>query len=106
MEVKLMLAYNIKPNREDEYYRYVLGEFLPTVQTVGLHMVEGWHTAYGNYPIRLIVFRTEDEATMREAIKSKEWKTAKEKLLKMVRDYEERIVPAKNMFQFFLPSDR
>lgn len=106
MEVKLLLAYNIKPNREDEYYRYVLGEFLPSLQNVGLHMVEGWHTAYGDYPLRLIALRTEDEKTMQEVIKSKEWKEAREKLLKLVRDYEERIVPAKNVFQFFIPANR
>jgi hypothetical protein len=106
MEVKLLLAYNIKPNREDEYYRYVMGEFLPSLQNAGLHMVEGWHTAYGNYPLRLIAFRTEDEKTMQQVLKSTEWKEAKEKLLKLVRDYEERIVPAKNIFQFFIPSDR
>ncbi len=106
MEVKLLLAYNIKPNREDEYYRYVLGEFLPALQNVGLHMIEGWHTAYGDYPVRLMAFRTEDEVVMRQALQSEEWKTAKEKLLKLIRDYEQRIVPAKSVFQFFIPSYR
>ncbi len=104
MEVKLLIAYNIKPNREAEYYRYVLSEFLPTLQNMGLIMVEGWHTAYGDYPMRMIVFRTEDEAEMLSVLKSSEWQAAKEKLLKFVRDYEERTVPAKNTFQFFKSS--
>ena len=106
MELKLLLAYNIRPNREAEYYRYVLGEFLPSLQDIGLMMVEGWHTAYGDYPVRLIVFRAHDGVDMYEVLKSSEWDRGKEKLLKLVGDYEERLVPAKNVFQFFIPSGR
>jgi len=106
MELKLLLVYNIKPNREAEYYRYVLGEYLPSLQNVGLYMVEGWHTAYGDYPIRLIAFRTDDETNMYEVLQSPTWKETKEKLLKLVRDYEERLVEAKDMFQFFIPDSR
>jgi len=104
MELKLLLTYNIRPNRETEYYRFVLGEFLPALQNIGLIMVDGWHTAYGDYPIRLIVFQTQDEMEMRAALKSKEWEEGKETLLKMVTDYEERLVPARNVFQFFIPN--
>jgi len=104
MEIKLLLAYNIKPNREAEYYRYVLGEFLPALQNMDLMMVEGWHTAYGDYPMRLIVFRAESEDQLRHIMQSEEWQTGKERLLKLVRDYEERVVLAKKMFQFFTPS--
>ena len=106
MEIKLLLAYNIKPNREAEYYRYVLGEFLPSLQDIGLMMVEGWHTAYGDYPIRLIAFRAQDNTDIYNILNSTEWKQGKEKLLKLVLDYEERLVPARNIFQFFIPSDR
>ena len=106
MEVKLLVTYNIKPNREAEYYRYVLGEFLPALQNVGLAMIEGWHTAYGDYPLRLIVFRADSEDKLRDIMKTDEWNAGKERLLKMVRDYEECIVPAKKVFQFFLPSKK
>ncbi|MCK6628077.1 MAG: hypothetical protein L6R45_23225 [Anaerolineae bacterium] len=106
MEVKLLLVYDIKPHREAEYYRYVLGEFLPTLQNMGLIMVEGWHTAYGDYPMRLIAFRAEDETTMQKVLNSDEWRAAKERLLKLVRDYEQRIVVARNPFQFFIPASR
>lgn len=106
MDLKLLLAYNIKPNREADYYRYVLGEFLPELQSVGLMMDEGWHTAYGEYPIRLIVFRTQEGVDMEDVLNSKEWQRGKEQLLKLVRDYEERVVPARNVFQFFIPSGK
>jgi len=106
MDLKLLVAFNIKPNREAEYYRFVLGEFLPTLQNIGLLMVEGWHTAYGDYPIRLLEFRTQEGVDMQKLLDSSEWKTGKETLLKLVRDYEEYLVPAKNTFQFFIPTSR
>ncbi len=106
MTVKLLMVYDIKPEREAEYYRYMLGEFLPALQNMGLMMVEGWHTAYGTYPMRLFAFRAEDEAHLQEIIHMDEWFEAKEKLLKLVRNYEERIVRAKNTFQFFMPANK
>jgi hypothetical protein len=106
MEVKLLLAYDIKPHREAEYYRYVLGEFLPVLQNMGLIMIEGWHTAYGDYPMRLIAFRAQEETVMHQALSSPDWQSAKEKLLKLVRDYEERVVVSRNPFQFFIPRSR
>lgn len=102
MEVKLLLVYNIKPNREAEYFRYVLGEMLPNLQSMGLYMVGGWHTAYGDYPMRLLEFRADSEPELKQILTSPEWEEAKDKLLKLIRDYEERIVPARNSFQFFI----
>ncbi len=106
MEVKLLLIYNIRPNREAEYFRYVLGELLPGLQSMGLYMVEGWHTTYGDYPMRLLVFQADSKTEMQNILKSSEWKEAKEKLLNLILDYEECITPAKNSFQFFIPSSK
>ena len=106
MDLKLLLIYNIKSSRDAEYYRYVLGEFLPSLQDVGLMMVEGWHTAYGKYPTRLLAFRAQDDVDLQDILSGPQWKDGKEKLLKLVTDYEERLVPAKNSFQFFIPSNR
>ena len=106
MEVKLLVTYNIKPNREAEYYRYVLGEFLPQLQNMGLLMTEGWHTAYGDYPVRLLVFKAGEGTEIKQVLKSSEWITGKETLLKLVTNYEEQLVPAKNSFQFFRPATK
>ncbi len=106
MEVKLLIVYDIKTHREAEYYRYVMGEFLPTLQNMGLYMTEGWHTAYGDYPVRLIVFQADNRIEMEKILTSSDWTSSKEKLLKFVKNYEERLVPAKNVFQFFVPTNK
>jgi hypothetical protein len=83
----------------------VLSEYLPALQNLGLYMVEGWHTAFGQYPVRLIGFQANTDAELREIIKGAGWQESKEKLLNYVRDYEERLVEAKNVFQFFVPGE-
>jgi hypothetical protein len=104
-ELKLLVTYNIRPTREAEYYRFVLGEFLPKLQNLGMIMSEGWHTSYGNYPARLLVFRTQEDTNMQGILKSAAWRDGKDTLLRLVTDYEERLVVAKNSFQFFLPTE-
>lgn len=51
-EYKLLITYDILPGKQDSYYRYVLGEFVPTLRNMGVHMTSAWHTAYGKYPAR------------------------------------------------------
>src|SRR3972149_3668319 len=50
--VKLLLSYDPLPERGEEYFRYVLGEFVPALEHLGLTMSEAWHTAYGSRPPR------------------------------------------------------
>lgn len=103
MQVKLLITYNIRPHREDEYYRFMMGEFIPTVQSVGLMMTDGWQTAYGRYPDRLFAFVVEDEEKVFEILRSERWRKIETKLLKLVTDYEARVVPKRAGFQFFQP---
>ena len=48
MPIKLLLVYNVKSTREEAYYRFMMGEFLPTAQNIGLQIVEAWRTLWGD----------------------------------------------------------
>ncbi len=97
---KLLLSYNIQGHRQEGYMRFVMNDLIPTLQTLGLTNVGVWHTAYGNYPVRLLVFVTEDRATMERAMKSDTWNEIEEKLKTFVTDYTRRVVPNEDYFQF------
>ena len=56
--------------------------------------------------MRLLALRAESEGKLRTILQSEEWKAGKERLLKLVRDYEECTVPAKKVFQFFIPASK
>ena len=61
--LKLLISYDIDPEEGREYYEFALGKYVPTMQSMGLELSEAWHTAYGNYPNRLIGFIAKDEET-------------------------------------------
>ena len=61
-QVKLLIAYNIRAGQENTYRRFVLEDLLPQAQELGLVPTDAWHTAYGNYPLRLLGFVADDLA--------------------------------------------
>jgi hypothetical protein len=98
--VKLLLSFDPVPELQEAYFHYVLGEFVPTLEHLGLRMCEVWHTAYGAYPLRLTGFSAPDQATMDSILSSEDFKQLEEKLLEFVENYERRVVPMRANFQF------
>ena len=52
------------PRAREAYLEYVLGEFVPGLASEGLAMSDAWHTAYGQYPLRLTGFVAPDLASL------------------------------------------
>ncbi|MGB8646798.1 MAG: hypothetical protein WCF84_16275 [Anaerolineae bacterium] len=98
--VKLLLAYDIRPEVAESYYSFVTGEFVPQVNAMGLELAEVWDTVYGPYPRRLIVFLAADKETANEAMGSDRFKRMERKLQRYVQNYTCRIVKYKPHFQF------
>lgn len=98
-QYKIMISYDINAPHQDEYYRYVMGEFVPKVQEMGIYMIQAWHTAYGPYPLRLIEFVSEDYDTLLDAVDSEEFHRLEEDLMEYVTNYSRRIVSFKHGFQ-------
>ena len=99
-QYKLLMMYDIKGQDLDGYYKYVLGEFVPSVQELGIYMTEAWHTAYGPYPIRLLEFVAENYETIEEALESEEFLTLESKLMEFVTNYSRRVTEFRKGFQF------
>jgi hypothetical protein len=104
MPVKLLIAYSLKPGREETYYRFMMAEFLPALQDMGLTMAEAWQTAWGSYPQRLIGLLAEEQTTVEETLASQRWREIEDKLLRYVTGYQRKLVPARSGFQFFEPT--
>ncbi len=99
-QVKLLLAYDIRGNKENSYRRFMVEEFLPKVQELGLAPTDAWHTAYGSYPNRLVGLVADDLATMRRARASDEWKTLMKQLAGYADEIKQRVVPFRGGFQW------
>jgi hypothetical protein len=99
-QVKLLLSYDIKVGQENNYRRFILEEFLPQAQALGLVPTDAWHTTYGNYPTRLIGFVADDLATMRSARASDKWQALIKRLERYAGNLTQRVVPFRGGFQW------
>ncbi|MDX1663481.1 MAG: hypothetical protein R3272_06785 [Candidatus Promineifilaceae bacterium] len=97
---KLLLSYDVSPEHMQEYYRFMLGRYVPVMQAMGLEMSDAWHTAYGSFPDRLIGFVTRDEETLQEVLSSDTWLSLNEELRQFVTDFQYKIIPYQEGFQF------
>lgn len=100
MGTKLLLTYNILLHQQEGYLRFIVDEFIPTLETLGLENKGVWHTAYGDYPIRLLVFVSKTPEDMTRALESETWNDLEKKLQTFVADYSRRVVPEQPYFQF------
>jgi hypothetical protein len=98
--VKLLLSFDPLPGKREAYFQYVLGEFIPTLEHLGLQMCEAWHTAYGAYPLRLTGFMAPDRATLGDILASQDFLEMELKLQEFVSNYQRRVVPLRKRFQF------
>lgn len=98
--VKLLLSFDPVPELQEDYFQYVLGEFVPTLEHLGLRMCEAWHTAYGAYPLRLTGFSAPNRRAMEDILSSEDFQQLEERLQDYVENYERRVVPMRGNFQF------
>ncbi len=98
---KLILTYDIHSNAQDTYFEFMLGELVPAVQSMGLQMGGAWHTAYGEYPMRLVEFIAEDCDALNAVLETKMWADLEQRLRKYVVNYSKKIVRMReDQFQF------
>ena len=100
MSGKLIMTWDILPEREQEYFEFVVREFLPAVQKLGFKLSDAWVTVYGEYPQILVGAVLPTISRVAEMIRSKKWQSLENKLFDFVSDYEVKIVEAKSSFQF------
>jgi len=98
---KLILTYDIQPEVQDTYFQFMLGEMVPAAQSLGLQMSGAWHTAFGQYPIRLVEFIAPDQDRLTAALESKQWRDLENRLMEYVFNYKRKSVRMReDQFQF------
>lgn len=97
--LKLLLSYDVRQEALQEYYQFVMGRYVPALQSMGFQMSEAWHTAYGSAPNRLIGFVCSDAETMRDLLASDLWQTLNSELEEYVTDFAYKFVPFRGGFQ-------
>jgi len=94
------MTWDISPEHEQEYFEFVIGEWIPGIQRLGLEPVEAWATIYGNYPQIQVAMLAPDLPDAQRVMASTDWTMLRSKLFNYVRNYNFKVVDAKTGFQF------
>jgi len=98
--IKVLMTWDISPDRDQDYFEFVIGEFIPGVQRLGFQTVEAWATIFGEYPQIQVGLLAENIPDVEKILASSEWSLLQEKLFGYVNNFSYKVVPAKGGFQF------
>ncbi len=99
VEVKVLMTWNIRIDKDREYFEFLIKQFLPGMQRLGLQPTDAWFTAYGEGPQVLAAALVPSYEAARYILASQAWQHLEEKLRDYVTDYRYKIVPAREGFQ-------
>ena len=94
------MTWDIDVGRDQEYFEFVIGEFVPGVQRLGLQPAEAWATVYGSYPQIQVGLLASDEEQARRVLDSDDWNVLQDRLFDYVKNFSYKVVPARGGFQF------
>ena len=100
MPAKLILTWDIVPEKERDYFEFVIREFLPGVQKLGLELTDAWATVYGNQPQIQVGAVSDTPEDAMKVLETAEWSELQEKLMAYVINYHQKIVNQRKGFQF------
>jgi hypothetical protein len=100
MSLKVIMTWDIAPEKEREYFEFVVREFIPGLQRQGLELNDAWATVYGKHPQILIGATLPDMPKVKKVLTSDEWKKLHDKLLGYVQNFTLKVIEGKEGFQF------
>jgi hypothetical protein len=102
MSVKLLMNWDIRSGRDQEYFEFVVREWVPTIQRLGLRPTGAWYTVYSRdkeAPQIMTESVASDLPAMRAILNTEDWKALSEKLQEYVENYSQKIVHVTGGFQ-------
>lgn len=102
MSITLIMTWDLKQGMEQEYFEFVVQQWVPATSQLGLHTVAAWYTQYrANASVPLIRAEAvaEDVAAIKTILESHEWKAIHTQLLGFVENYQQKIVETTGEFK-------
>ena len=99
MPTKLLMRWNVRPETESEYFEFLVHEFIPGMNRLGITDFQVWYTAFGECEQKLASGVAPSSEHMQFALKSDDWAGLLDKLKGYVQDFSQKVVPATRGFQ-------
>ncbi len=100
MQVKLLMTWDIKSGYDQEYFEFMVREWVPGITRLDMQPTEAWLAVYGDCPQIMNGCIAKDLDTLKRILVSDEWRTLHEHLIEYVDNYQHKIVHATGGFQF------
>lgn len=94
------MTWDIASERDQEYFEFIIGEFVPGVQKLGLEPAEAWATLYGSHPQIQVSLFADSAPKARQILASADWALLQDRLFGYVKNYSHKVVAVRGGFQF------
>ncbi len=99
MTVKILMTWDILPGREQEYFEFVVRDWIPGLQRMGMEPSDAWFTMYGNQPQIMAAVQVSSLNSLQHTLASPDWKEMTQRLLDYVENFDYKVVQARSGFQ-------
>jgi hypothetical protein len=99
MAAKVLMSWDVRPETESEYFEFLVHEFIPGLNKLGINDIQVWYTQYGDCEQKLASGITNSTETMQDALTSAGWEQLNEKLQQFVENFSQKVISATGGFQ-------
>ncbi|MEK6193352.1 MAG: hypothetical protein N2F24_03870 [Deltaproteobacteria bacterium] len=98
-DVKLLMTWDIRSGREEDYFEFHIRKFLPTLEKLGVNLSEAWLTVYGEQPRMMAEANMSSLAKAQGVLYSPAWEDLGMELDDYVENFDYKLVKAASGFQ-------
>jgi len=99
MPTKILMRWDIKPETESEYFEFLVHEFIPGLNKLGIVEIQVWYTTYGECEQKLASGIAPSAEKMNAVLNSVEWRSLVDKLQDYVDNFSQKMIAATGGFQ-------
>jgi len=92
MPVKFNQYWRIISDRREEYGKFIIKEFIPGINSLGVHVVAGWSVLVGSYSEMFLESMSNDLELIEKALKDPKFDQLQDNLLNYVKAYKTKIL--------------
>jgi hypothetical protein len=100
LAVKMIMTWDIASEHEQDYFEFVIREFVPGIQRLGFELSDAWVTVYGEQPQIMVGAVLPSVKQVEQVMRTTEWKNLNNQLMDYVQNYSMKLVEARGGFQF------
>jgi hypothetical protein len=99
MAAKLLMRWDVRPETESEYFEFLVHEFIPGLNKLGISDIQVWYTQYGDCEQKLASGIANTRERMQDALNSQTWEQLNDRLQEFVDNFSQKVIPATGGFQ-------